>query len=179
MSRRRATVRVSRWGAAVGAGEPVPETKALLLTKDNVEAELVNLTTAAQMLGCSRQAVGQYVERGDLEVVFIGSTRAVWVRQVKELAPRLRIPGRKPVRPELVAERITRIDDARQASRRTAQDRLQLSRLKNDELRTAADEYAVRIKNAANWEEKERLRRERNQKFRKIRREFSRRLRAS
>lgn len=155
----------------------MPETKEL--TKENVEAELVNLTTAAQMLGCSRQAVGQYVERGDLEVVFIGSTRAVWVREVTELAARLRIPGRKPVRPELVAERIARINEARASSRKTAQERLQLSRLKNDELRTVADQYAERIKKAASWDEKERLRRERNQKFRRTRREFTRRLRSS
>lgn len=149
------------------------------LTKENVEAALVNLTTAAQMLGCSRQAVGQYVERGDLEVVFIGSTRAVWVRQVTELSARLRIPGRKPMRPELVAERIERIRKASQEARSIARERLQLSRLKNDEIRSAADEYARRIKEAASWEEKERLRKERNQRFRKIRQEFGRKLRAS
>lgn len=147
-----------------------------LLTKANVEKYLTNLTTAAEMLGCSRQAVAQYIERGDLSVWCPGSVRLVQVEEVVELAARLRIPGRKPMKPEHVKRRIERVNEKRRLSQQAIDHALHLYKLRNGEIHALSVRYAARIKKAGTYEEKTVLRQERNRKIRQLRGDYSQKI---
>ena len=69
----------------------MPNSSGAVLNKTSVESELVDLSTAARMLGVSRQATYQHIVRGHLESVHAGTSSLVWVKEVKALRAKLEV----------------------------------------------------------------------------------------
>lgn len=74
----------------------------MLLTKRNIERELVDLSTAARLTGRSRQAISGHALRGNIEIVRAGAARLVWVRELQKILA-AHGPGGRPPKVDLDA----------------------------------------------------------------------------
>lgn len=143
----------------------------LPLNKNAIEAELVDLSTAARMLGVSRQATYQHIKRGHLESVHAGASSLVFVKQVKALRSRLdsyknRQPSDK-TRPRS-KKRMKDLDRIKQTVDQIAQLRFKRDVAVN-ELKQTLNKHIEAVRDPA---QRKKLRGERDRKIREMKRTY-------
>lgn len=127
------------------------------LSKESIESELTDLTTAGRMIGISRQAISQHVQKGRLEIVRPGCAALVWVGQVKKL--------------HSMQTRSARDVDSMQRRIQSARDKVSVLRdERNKEIDDIREEYRDKIASVRDANRRKLLRNEKSQKIRESRR---------
>lgn len=142
------------------------------LSKESVEAELVDMTTASRMLGISRQAVYQHIVRGHLQSVHPGVASLVWVRQVKVLQTRLE-SYRQTGKPGGVDKKTRKkLHKASNEVKRAINEVVKIRAGRNTEIKSLKEMYKRHIGVVRGLTQKSKLRKQRNEEIRGLKRSY-------